>query len=104
MAIADIENEIHKLVEHAKQIETEVLPATFDGLKQFEGLAGNPVVVSVLKAEHVPTEALDVAVKVIDGLEELYKPETAVAPPAAPVAPEVPEVPAEAPTEPAVAS
>ena len=95
MALADIENEIRTLAEHAKRIEAEVLPATFGGLKKLEGLADNPVVASLLAAVHVPSEALGMAVKVIDGLEELYKPETAVAAPAAPAVPEVPEAPAE---------
>ena len=87
MSFADIENEIKTLADHAKRIEQEVLPAAATDLKKLEGLAGNPVVLSLLSAVHVPTEALTMAVKVIDGLEELYKPETAVAAPAAPAEP-----------------
>ena len=96
MAIADIENEIRTLAEHAKRIEAEVLPAALDGLKKLEGLVGNPAVDAVLAATHVPVEALAKVVAVaINGLEDIYTPETAVAAPAAPAVPEVPGAPAE---------
>ena len=51
-------------------------------------LDGNPVVEALLRAAHVPTEALDMAVKVIDGLEELYKPTTDAPAPSEPTAAE----------------
>lgn len=58
------------------------LPAALADAKKLEGLAGNPVVDALLGAVHVPAEALSMAVSIINGLEELYKPETAVAAPA----------------------
>lgn len=66
---ADFEDVRAKVEEFA----TSKLPAALEDAKK---LAGNPVVVSLLSAVHVPTEALSMVVGVIEKLEELYKPET----------------------------
>lgn len=93
--IATLEADAAELRSKFEEFVTTKLPAATGDLKKLEGLADNPVVLSLLSAVHVPTEALTMAVKVIDSLEELYKPETAVAAPAAPAVPEVPAAPAE---------
>ena len=93
--IATLETDAEALRAKVEEFVKSKLPAATDDLKRLEAIAGNPVVLSLLNAVHVPTEALAMAVKVIDGLEDLYKPETAVAAPAAPAVPEVPAAPAE---------
>lgn len=82
-AITDIKNEIaaaaHDIAAKAAEFEQTILPAAAARLTALEG---NPVVDSLLKAAHVPPEALDIVVKTIDGLEALYTP--VAASPAAP--------------------
>ena len=84
--IATLETDAEELRAQVEEFVKSKLPAATADLKKLEGLASNPVVLSLLNAVHVPSEALTMAVKVIDGLEDLYKPETPVAAPAAPAA------------------
>ena len=85
--IATLETDAEELRAQVEEFVKAKLPAATADLKKLEGLIGNPVVLSLLNAVHVPSEALAMAVKVIDGLEDLYRPETAVAAPAAPAEP-----------------
>ena len=78
---ADFEKVKTKFDEAKAEVEgfaATKLPAVLDTAKKLDG---NPVVDALLAAVHVPAEALDMAVKVINGLEELYKPETGAAAP-----------------------
>lgn len=68
----------------AEAFATDKLTPVLEDAKK---LASNPVAAALLRAVHVPPEALTMAVSVIDGLEELYKPETASQAPAEVAAP-----------------
>jgi len=95
MAIADIHAALDDLANHARQIETETLPAAIGDLQRLEPLIGNPAADALLNATHVPPAAIAAAiVPVIQGLEALYKP-TEPTPPAETAAPAEP-APAEA--------
>ena len=93
--IAELEADAAELRAKVGEFVQTKLPAATEDLKKLEGVAENPVVLSLLAAMHVPAEALPMVVKVIDELEKLYAPETAVAAPPEPAVPEVPAAPAE---------
>ena len=82
--IATLENDAAELRAKVEEFVTAKLPAVTDDLKKLEGLKDNPVVLALLAAVHVPVEALGGPVAVLNELEKLYKPDTAIAAPAAP--------------------
>ena len=86
LAMPEVEAKVEEFV-------TSKLPAVTDDLKKLEGLKDNPVVLALLNAVHVPVEALGGPVAVLNELEKLYKPDTAIAAPSEPAAPAAPAEP-----------
>ena len=91
--IATLENDAAELRAKVEEFVTSKLPAVTDDLKKLEGLKDNPVVLALLNAVHVPVEALGGPVAVLNELEKLYKPDTAIAAPSEPAAPAAPAEP-----------
>lgn len=91
--LATLEHDYEEVKTAVERFATQKLsPALSDAT----GLLNHPVVRSLLAAVHVPAGALDMAVKVIDGLEDLYRPDAAAeAPAVTPVAADVPAAPVE---------
>jgi hypothetical protein len=77
--ITTIEQDFEKVAAEVRLFAEEKLPPV---AAKIQALEGNPVADALLRAAHVPVEALDIAVRVIDGLASIYAVPAAAAAPA----------------------